>query len=194
MRAAPLSFLIALSACATHRESAVQLDESAQQDTQSHAAESVEIHRIEEPSRVTTTTEEYGPLQEEVSEDAAAPLVLVQREVGEGRDQGTQAERAAADAAEAAPVVLPFHGKLVRRIVRVEERGQVSETTSAKGSSEATAAATATLAAKADSERDSKPSLGLPYLGLLLAGIAAAAIFTRGVWLGPLVNFIRGKL
>jgi hypothetical protein len=74
------------------------------------------------------------------------------------------------------------------------ERGQVSETTSAKGSSESTAAATATIAAKADTETDSKPSLGLPYLGLLLAGIAASAILTRGVWLGPLLGFIRGKL
>jgi hypothetical protein len=94
----------------------------------------------------------------------------------------------------APPVTLPLHGKLIRLTTTVEERGQVSETTSAKGSSESTAAATATLAAKADSETDSKPSLGLPYLGLLLAGIAASAILTRGIWLGPLLGFIRGKL
>jgi hypothetical protein len=43
-------FLMALSACAVHRESAVQVDEAAQQEEESHAAESVEIHRIEEPS------------------------------------------------------------------------------------------------------------------------------------------------
>jgi hypothetical protein len=168
VRRAPLSFLIALSACATHRQSAVALDTAAQQEEESHAAESVEIHRIEEPSRTTTTVSEY-----------------------EGSDA---AELVRAPDPSDVPAVLPLHGKLIRLTTTVEERGKVSETTSAKGASEATAAATTTVAAKADSERDSKPSLGLPVLGLVLAGIAAAAIFTRGVWLGPLVSFIRGKL
>jgi hypothetical protein len=188
--------LALLISCATHRQSAVQLDESAQQDTQSHAAESLEIHRIEEPSRVTTTTEEYGSPQEAAPQASASGVPDVQAVEGRAEPEGRQGNGEAIAAAEVptgsdVPLVVPFHGPLLRRVVRVEERGQVSETTSAKGSSEATAAATATIAAKADSERDSKPSLGLPVLGLVLAGIAASAILTRGIWLGPAFNLVK---
>jgi hypothetical protein len=179
VRRASLSFLLALFACATHRQSAVQLDESAQQDTQSHAAESVEIHRIEEPSRTTTTVLDFD----------SAPT-------GAGRENVAPGSRSVVPAVPPTglPAALPFHGKLIRLTTTVEERGQVSETTSANASQTSQGAAREALSGKADTERDSKPSLGLPVLGLVLAGIAAAAIFTRGVWLGPLLSFIRGKL
>jgi hypothetical protein len=60
----------------------------------------------------------------------------------------------------------PFHGKLIRLTTTVEERGQVSETTSANASSDiAGRCQSKRFRAKADSERDSKPSLGLPVPG-----------------------------
>jgi hypothetical protein len=176
VRGAPLSLCLALFACATHRESAVHVDEAAQQEEESHAAESVEIHRIEEPSRTVTVVEEFGEAN--------------------GAGGGQVLPASPAQNLSASPevlTVLPFHGPLIKLTTITEERGQVSETTSAKGSSESTAAATATLAAKADTEKDSKPSLGLPYLGLLLAGIAASAILTRGIWLMPLFSFLKSK-
>jgi hypothetical protein len=191
VRGAPLSICLALFACATHRESAVQVDTAAQQEEESHAAESVEIHRIEEPSRTTTTVEEYAPPESSAGgpaggaspADAEASAHPIHGFTG---DHGLPLEPRAV-----VPVVLPFHGPLIKLTTITEERGQISETTSANASQASQGAAREALSGKADTERDSKPSLGLPVLALVLAGIAASAILTRGIWLGPAFNLVK---
>lgn len=146
-----LALAIALSGCAVHRESASAVD--------AHEALRAAIHRVEEPSRVTTTVEEYAPPDGPL----AAP--------GTG-SSGSPVGRGVASVSPPTLVTLPLHGPLIKLTTTVEEKGAIRTDTSA--------VASASVDAKSETESSSKPSLGISLWFLLIpAALAALAYLLR---------------
>lgn len=167
MRLALLSLL--LVACAhSHSEEARS---EAHSDVTSQATQQVETTttRSEGPERVVTTTEEYGAPQEAATETPAGGLPAVQAAQRRSGQEG-----AAAGGAPATPV-------LIRRVVRVEERGQVTQQTvvNAQAASQTHAAAET----HAEAKESSKTSWWPPWwLYVVAAGIAYTAWRLRKAW------------
>jgi len=165
------AILLLLCACASHRQEASQVDEKAQTwDTHTFSGDT-EVHRTQEPSKTTTTIEEFNPLEEFAESNAL------------GDSTGPVKTRV---------TKVPAH--LVKRTTVVTERGQVTTETSKKADSSAAASSTATLAGKATSESSSRPSLGFGVLGLLVAGVGVWLVLTRGTWLPKALGLARRLL
>lgn len=142
-----------------------------EEHTQTHAQLDVHETRVEEPTRVTTTVEEFVP-------------------VVDARPQLPAGETAAAAPfrTSVAPAG-PATGQLVKRTVRVEERGgsraELDQHAHADSAAEAKGASTAALAVKVvkKAKEDDKTSWGPPWWAWVLGGAGVAVAAGVAWWL-----------